>query len=84
MKFYSNESIQEGDYYPDAWIWQGKIIPFLNKARTGWALRIRLPWWIRRYSQYHRRDVTHQLMFGISHFIGPERYEFWFVPVEGV
>ena len=85
MKFYSNESIQEGDYYPNAWIWHGSIRPLVNNAPKGWALRIKLPWWIRKHSSYHCKDMAHQLMFGVLHFSGGvEMYEIWFNPVEGV
>ena len=83
MKLYSKESIQEGDYYPSAWIWHGRIISLSGSAPIGWALRIRLPWWARKYSPWLCTECLHQLVFGVSQFVGPEKYEFWFVPVGG-
>jgi hypothetical protein len=83
MKLYINQDIIEGDYYPEAWIWHGRVIPLSKNAPVAWLLRIRLPWWVRRYNQWLKRDMSHQLMFGVSQSVGPEKYEFfWFVPVE--
>ncbi len=82
MTLYSNRSIIEGEYYPDAIIWHGNIMPLSKSAPIGWALRIKLPWWIRRYSSWHRREMIHQLMFGVWQLTGPEKYEVWFSPVE--
>lgn len=83
MRFYSNENITEGAVYPNAWIWHGSIISLSNNAPKGWVLRIKLPWWIRRYSGWHDRDMLHQLIFSVIHFVGsPERYDILFHPVE--
>lgn len=83
MKFYIKHDLPEGFIAPDAWIWHGKILPFSKNAPVGWALRIRLPWWVREYSPWLCTECLHQLVFGVSQFVGPEKYEFWFVPVGG-
>lgn len=86
MRFYSNESIREGQFYPQAWIWFGKILPMSGNAKhLADCLIIKLPWWARQQVYGRGKDNvrTCQLHFIMFHLIGePEEYSFDWIPVE--
>ena len=82
MKLYANHDIQEGEYWPAAWIWKGKSYKFFSNMFVNYLV-IRFPWWVRKErSWYDGRPVTIQPAFIIEHEYGrPEVYRWTWMPI---
>ena len=83
MRFYSNENIVEGRYWPAAWIWKGKAFAFNWNSRYTSFLVIRLPWWTRQErAWFDGSSCTFQPAFIVAHKAGqPETYRLQWMPV---
>ena len=85
MKFYSNETITEGEILPNVWIWNGEFKPCNRAVSKHTVFMVKLPWWTRQpiIDCRGRHDATCQLTFIMDHMEGYiEHYEWRWLPIE--